>query len=279
MLREQPGIETHLVVTRAGELTRRRSSTCRQGARALAVSYPGHLGASIAGGSFLTMGMVVPLLHSDAGGPRVCPRNLLTQAADVVSRSGDGWCCWCARRRSTGGHLKDMLAVTEAGGVVMPPVPAFYARPRSIDELVTDTVCRALDLFDLDVGRLKRWGEEHHARSAQDSGPAWGPTPPPQMPGWRGTAADEAVPALAGIEGNRPKVPSSASHPIREPCHETASVARGGARRRYPVRVAGRRGGGYHHPGGTAQSMTGQGAAAGTAAQGGVQGDVPPAES
>jgi flavin prenyltransferase len=68
-----------------------------------------------------------------------------------------------------------MLAVTEAGGVVMPPVPAFYGRPRSIDEMVTDTVCRALDLFDIDVGRLKRWGEDiptRPTRGGEGDGPA-----------------------------------------------------------------------------------------------------------
>ena len=58
------------------------------------------------------------------------------------------------------GHIRSMLAATEAGAVVMPPVPAFYGRPRSIDAMVTATVCRALDLFDLDLGRLPRWGED-----------------------------------------------------------------------------------------------------------------------
>jgi hypothetical protein len=53
-----------------------------------------------------------------------------------------------------------MLAVTEAGGIAMPPVPAFYALPQSIDEMVTHTVCRVLDLFDIDLGILPRWGEE-----------------------------------------------------------------------------------------------------------------------
>ena len=59
-----------------------------------------------------------------------------------------------------------MLAATEAGAVVMPPVPAFYGRPASIDDLVVSTVCRALDLFDIDVGRLRRWGEDIPTRLA-----------------------------------------------------------------------------------------------------------------
>jgi 4-hydroxy-3-polyprenylbenzoate decarboxylase len=58
------------------------------------------------------------------------------------------------------GHLKSMLAITEMGGIVAPPVPAFYARPQSLDDMVTHTIGRVLDLFDLDLKAFPRWGEE-----------------------------------------------------------------------------------------------------------------------
>jgi 4-hydroxy-3-polyprenylbenzoate decarboxylase len=171
------GIETHLVVSRAGDLTRAHElDLSAKELRALAsVSYPAtDLGAAISSGSFRTMGMVVApcsvrTLAEIASGVTT---NLLTRAADVVLKERRRLVLLVRETPLHAGHLKNMLAVTEAGAVVMPPVPAFYARPRSIDELVTDTVCRALDLFDLDVGRLKRWGEDIPARSAQDSGPA-----------------------------------------------------------------------------------------------------------
>jgi 4-hydroxy-3-polyprenylbenzoate decarboxylase len=57
-------------------------------------------------------------------------------------------------------HLRNMLAVTEAGAIVMPPVPAFYAKPATIAEMVTASVARALDLLDIDTGALPRWGED-----------------------------------------------------------------------------------------------------------------------
>ena len=58
------------------------------------------------------------------------------------------------------GHIRAMAAATEAGAIVMPPVPAFYARPKTIDEMVGHTVGRALDLFDIDIGAVRRWGED-----------------------------------------------------------------------------------------------------------------------
>jgi flavin prenyltransferase len=174
------GIETHLVVSRAGDLTRAHElDLSAKELRALAsVSYPAtDLGAAISSGSFRTMGMVVApcsvrTLAEIASGVTT---NLLTRAADVVLKERRRLVLLVRETPLHAGHLKNMLAVTEAGGVIMPPIPAFYVRPRSIDELVTNTVCRALDLFDLDVGRLKRWGEHIPTRPARDGegdGPA-----------------------------------------------------------------------------------------------------------
>ena len=127
------------------------------------------VGAAIASGSFRTMGMIVApcsvrTLSEIASG---VSSNLLTRAADVVtSRSGAVSSCCSGRPRCTPGISAACSRPPRRARIVMPPVPAFYGRPRWIDELVTATVCRALDLFDLDVGRLRRWGEDIPTRPA-----------------------------------------------------------------------------------------------------------------
>jgi 4-hydroxy-3-polyprenylbenzoate decarboxylase len=174
LLREA-GIETHLVVSRAGDLTRTHElDLSGKELRGLAsVSYPAtDLGAAISSGSFRTMGMVVApcSVRSLAEIASGVTTNLLTRAADVVLKERRRLVLLVRETPLHAGHLRNMLAATEAGAVVMPPVPAFYGRPRSIDELVTDTICRVLDLFDLDVGRLKRWGEDIATRAAEPGG-------------------------------------------------------------------------------------------------------------
>jgi flavin prenyltransferase len=171
------GIETHLVVSRAGDLTRAHElDLSAKELRALAsVSHPAtDLGAAISSGSFRTMGMVVApcSVRSLAEIASGVTTNLLTRAADVALKERRRLVLLVRETPLHAGHLRNMLAATEAGAVIMPPVPAFYGQPRSIDEMVTDTVCRALDLFDLDVGRLKRWGEDIPTRPARGGEPA-----------------------------------------------------------------------------------------------------------
>lgn len=159
------GIETHLVVSRAADLTRAHElDLSAKELRALAdVHYPAtDLGAALSSGSFRTMGMIVApcsvrTLGEIATGVTT---SLLTRAADVVLKERRRLVLLVRETPLHAVHLKNMLAVTEAGAIVMPPVPAFYGRPRSIDDLVTATVARALDLFDLDIGALRRWGED-----------------------------------------------------------------------------------------------------------------------
>ena len=170
LLRET-GIETHLVVSRAADLTRAHElDLSAKELRALAaVHYPStDVGAAIASGSFRTMGMVVApcsarTLAEIATG---VTSSLLTRAADVTLKERRRLVLLFRETPLHAGHIKNMLAATEAGAIVMPPVPAFYGRPTSIDELVVSTVCRALDLFDIDVGRLRRWGEDIPTRPA-----------------------------------------------------------------------------------------------------------------
>ncbi len=174
LLREA-GIETHLVVSRAADLTRLHElDLSGKELRALAaVHYPiSDVGAPIASGSFRTMGMIVApcsarTLAEIASG---VASSLLTRAADVVLKERRRLVLLFRETPLHAGHIRNMLAATEAGAVVMPPVPAFYGRPHSIDDLVTATVCRALDLFDIDLGRLRRWGEDIPSRTRHRSG-------------------------------------------------------------------------------------------------------------
>lgn len=164
LLRETD-VETHLVVSRAGDLTRSQELALSAAElRGLAhVSYaPGDLGAAIASGSFRTMGMVVApcsvkTLAEVATG---LTTSLLGRAADVVLKERRRLVLVVRESPLSLVHLRNMVAVTEAGGIIAPPVPAFYTRPQTLDDVVTNTAARVLDLFDLDVGRLKRWGED-----------------------------------------------------------------------------------------------------------------------
>lgn len=156
-------VETHLVVTAAGERTRSYETTMTAGdLRSLAdVVYPvTDVGAAIASGSFRTRGMIVApcsirTLSEIATG---ATSNLLTRAADVCLKERRRLVLLVRETPLHLGHLRSMTAVTEAGGIVMPPVPAFYTKPRTIDDIVSHTVARALDLFDLDAGAT-RWGD------------------------------------------------------------------------------------------------------------------------
>jgi 4-hydroxy-3-polyprenylbenzoate decarboxylase len=157
-------IETHLVVSRAGELTREYETELgRHDLHALAdVVHPiADVGASISSGSFDTLGMLIApcsvrTLAEIATGVTT---SLLTRAADVVLKERRRLVLMVRETPLHLGHLRNMVAATEFGAVIMPPMPAFYARPQSIGDLVDHNVGRALDLFGLAVPDLPRWGE------------------------------------------------------------------------------------------------------------------------
>ena len=166
MLRELE-IETHLVMSRAAELTREyESSLSRAALHELAdVVHPiGDVGASIASGSFRTLGMlVVPCSMRTVGEiASGMTSTLLTRAADVVLKERQRLVLMARETPLNLIHLRNMTAVTEAGAVVFPPVPAFYARPACIEDLVDHSVSRALDLFGLDTERIDGWREAEH---------------------------------------------------------------------------------------------------------------------
>lgn len=86
--------------------------------------------------------------------------SLLSRAADVVLKERRKLVLMVRETPLHVGHLRSMTQVTEMGAIVMPPVPAFYARPRTIDDIINHSVGRALDLFGLDTKMVRRWGEE-----------------------------------------------------------------------------------------------------------------------
>jgi 4-hydroxy-3-polyprenylbenzoate decarboxylase len=157
-------VETHLVVSKAGEMTREHETDMSSGAlRALASRHygAGEIGAALSSGSFRCMGMVVApctvrTLSEIATG---VTDTLLTRAADVTLKERRRLVLLVREFPLHAGHLRSMLAVTEMGGIVAPPVPAFYTRPETINDIVDQTIGRVLDLFDLDSGTFPRWGE------------------------------------------------------------------------------------------------------------------------
>jgi 4-hydroxy-3-polyprenylbenzoate decarboxylase len=161
MLRAE-GIETHLVISKAGDLTRTyETDLSRKDLEALAdhVYAPADVGAPIASGSFRTLGMIVApcsvrTLSEIATG---VTSSLLTRAADVCLKERRRLVILLRETPLHLGHLRSMLAVTEMGGIVMPPVPAFYTRPQTIQDIVDFTAARVLDLFDIEVAGIPRW--------------------------------------------------------------------------------------------------------------------------
>lgn len=163
-LARKAGVETHLVVTPAGQQTRAYETDldARDLAAMADVAYrPADIGAAIASGSFRTAGMVVApcsirtlsaIAYSNGD-------NLLTRAADVTLKERRRLVLMVRETPLTLGHLRAMTAVTESGGIVMPPVPAFYLNPASVEDIVEHTAGRALDLVGIDVPDLPRWGE------------------------------------------------------------------------------------------------------------------------
>ncbi len=155
-------IETHLVLTKSATLTISYELDQPVDAiKALATKvHPmNDVGASIASGSFKTDGMIIApcSMHTLAAiASGVCD-NLLTRAADVVLKERRRLVLLVRETPLHLGHLRNMVAVTEMGAIVSPPVPAFYARPKTIEALVDHTLGRALDLFDIDTGAVTRW--------------------------------------------------------------------------------------------------------------------------
>lgn len=161
-LLRQLDIETHLVMSRSAQVTLAHETDLSMAdVRALAdVSYANtDIGAAIASGSLPVAGMVVApcsikRLSEIATG---VTGSLLSRAADVMLKERRRLVLMVRETPLHLGHLRSMTAVTEAGAIVYPPVPAFYAKPESIDAMVDHTLGRVLDLFGLDARTVRRW--------------------------------------------------------------------------------------------------------------------------
>lgn len=156
------GIESHLVVSKAGDRTRAlETDLSAAGLRALAdvVHAPGDMAASISSGSFQTMGMIVAPCSVKTLGEIATgvTSGLVSRAADVCLKERRRVVLMFRETPLHAGHIRSLAAVTEMGAVVHVPVPAFYARPRTVEEIVTHSVARALDLFGLDTNDFPRW--------------------------------------------------------------------------------------------------------------------------
>lgn len=157
-------LEVHLVVSKGAERTCELETDYQlDKVMSLAdVVHPiSNLGASISSGSFKTLGMLVaPCSMRTLGAVAHClTDNLLTRAADVVLKERRRLVLLARETPLNLGHIRNMAAVTEMGGVIFPPVPALYQRPQSADEIIHHSVSRALDFFGLDVKNIPRWGE------------------------------------------------------------------------------------------------------------------------
>jgi 4-hydroxy-3-polyprenylbenzoate decarboxylase len=158
-------VETHLVISRSAQITvaHELEMNVSELAKLADVIYRiDDIGAAISSGSFPTMGMIVApcsvrTLAEIASG---VTSSLLTRAADVILKERRKLVLMVRETPLHLGHLRAMTAVTEMGAIVMPPVPAFYAKPKTLEDMVDHSVGRALDLLGIENHLVRRWGEE-----------------------------------------------------------------------------------------------------------------------
>jgi 4-hydroxy-3-polyprenylbenzoate decarboxylase len=158
------GIETHLVVSKAAGLSLEAEtdlSLADVQAMADVVYKPADIGAAIASGSFKTLGMLIAPCSVKTLGEITTgvTSSLVSRAADVCLKERRRLVLMVRESPLHLGHLRSMAAVTEMGAIVAPPMPAFYTKPQSLDEMVRQSVARTLALFDIDAP-MTRWGED-----------------------------------------------------------------------------------------------------------------------
>lgn len=158
-------IESHLVVSKAGDITRAyETDMSSQDLKQLADFYyhNENFAAPIASGSFKTLGMIIApcSMRSLSEIAHSASSTLLTRAADVVLKERRKLVLLPRECPLNAGHLKNMLAVTEMGGIICPPGPAFYMKPKNLEDMVSHTIGRVLDLFDIETYNFPRWGED-----------------------------------------------------------------------------------------------------------------------
>lgn len=159
------GVETHLVMTRAAEMTLGYETGLKpKDVEALAHTRyrMEDIGAAIASGSFKTLGMIVApcSVRTMSEISTGVTSSLLTRAADTMLKERRRLVLMVRETPLHTGHLRTMTQLSEIGAVIAPPVPALYTQPGSIDEMVTQTAARMLDLFGLEAPETQRWGED-----------------------------------------------------------------------------------------------------------------------
>lgn len=161
-------IETHLVISKAAQITSEyevpNMSIKQIKALADKVYSINNIGAAIASGSYKTIGMLIApcTMRTLAAIAQGLSDNLLTRAADVVLKERRRLVLMARESPLNLAHLKNMETITLMGGVICPPVPALYQHIETVDDIITHSVARALDLFDIDIPTLPRWGEDLH---------------------------------------------------------------------------------------------------------------------
>jgi 4-hydroxy-3-polyprenylbenzoate decarboxylase len=155
-------VETHLIISRAAQVTLAYETDLKVSdlERLASVVHPNNdIGAACSSGSFKTLGMIIApcsiktmseITTGNTG-------NLISRSADVVLKERRRLVLLLRETPLHIGHIRTMAAVTEAGAIVYPPVPAFYAMPKTLADMVDHTIGRVLDLFDIDVGTVRRW--------------------------------------------------------------------------------------------------------------------------
>jgi flavin prenyltransferase len=162
------GLPAHLIISKsAAQTLKEEADFSIEQVRTLAeTTYQNtDIGAAISSGSFKTRGMVIiPCSIRTLSDIAYCTTDsLLSRAADVTLKERRRLVLVVREAPLHAGHLRSMLAATENGAIIAPPVPAFYPRPKTVDDIVNHTVGRCLDLFDIDVGLVRRWRTEHGA--------------------------------------------------------------------------------------------------------------------
>ena len=159
------GVETHLVMSKTAELTFAYETDLKI-AEVRELANVCHaiddMASAISSGSFRTAGMIVApcSMRSMSEIASGVTTTLLTRAADVVLKERRRLVLMVRETPLHTGHLRTMTALSEMGAIIAPPMPAFYAKPENLDDVVEHTVGRVLDLFDIDIGVVRRWGED-----------------------------------------------------------------------------------------------------------------------
>ena len=163
LLQDIENVETHLVVSKGAEMARALETpyTKEEVCKMADIVHPiGNLAASISSGSFKTVGMLVApcSMRTLAAVAHGYSDNLLTRAADVILKERRRLVLMVRETPLNLAHLDNMRRVTEMGGIIFPPVPALYLQPQNVDDILTHSVSRALDLLGIDIPHQPHWG-------------------------------------------------------------------------------------------------------------------------